>query len=115
MSLTFIFRQGLSGKHLFYGPVINPPTPRASVWGWGVGLGPVIKTFAWKSLTKNKGKAHIYEDVFVMGSIYVMKSRFYQDYSEIRGTLEVSPLVFSQCQDSIGRVGYLGPQQNIRP
>ena len=35
-----------------------------------------------------------------MGSIYVIKSRFYDDYWEIWGTLEVSPLVFSQCWDS---------------
>ena len=39
--------------------------------------GPVPKTFAWKSLTKNKGKAHIYQDVLVMGSIYVIKSRIF--------------------------------------
>ena len=30
-------------------------------------------TFAWKSLPKKKGKAHIYQDVLVMGSIYVIK------------------------------------------
>ena len=35
-----------------------------------------IKTFPWKSLTKNKVKGHIYLDKFVMGSIYVMKYRF---------------------------------------
>ena len=45
--------------------------------GWGMDLGPVVKTFPWKSLTKIKGEAHIYQDILVMGSIYVMKSRFY--------------------------------------
>ena len=79
MSLTFIFRQGLPGKRLFNRPVINHPITRASACDGRVGLGPVIKTFAWKSLTKNKGKAHIYQDVLVMGSIYVIKSRFYED------------------------------------
>ena len=38
-----------------------------------------IRPCSWKSLTKNKGKAHIYQDVLVMGSIYVIKSRFYED------------------------------------
>ena len=71
MSLTFIFRQGLPGKRLFNRPVINHPITRASACDGRVGLGPVIKTFALKSLTKNKGKAHIYQDVLVMGSIYV--------------------------------------------
>ncbi len=33
--------------------------------------------FAWKSLTKTKGKAYIYQDVLVMGSVYVIKSIFY--------------------------------------
>ncbi len=39
--------------------------PTASVWDGGLDLGPFIKTFPWKALTKNKGKAHIYEDVLV--------------------------------------------------
>ena len=76
MSLTFIFRQGLPGKCLGKRPIINPPIPRASAWDGGLDLGPFIKTFPWKSLTKNKGKAHIYQDVLVMGSIYVINYRF---------------------------------------
>ena len=67
------------------------PHPRASAWMGGLILGPFLKTFPWKSLTKNKGKAHIYQDVLVLGSIYVIKYRFYYDYLEIWGTLEVSP------------------------
>ena len=74
MSLTFIFSQGLPGKRYFNRPVTKPTTPSASAWGLGMVEGPVIKTFAWKSLTENKGKAHIYQDVLVMGSIYVIKS-----------------------------------------
>ncbi len=41
--------------------------------GWGLDLGFFLKTFPWMFLTKNKGKAHIYQDVLVMGSIYVTK------------------------------------------
>ena len=43
--------------------------------GGGGDFGPLFKTFPWKSLTKNKGKAHIYQDVLVMGSMYVIKYR----------------------------------------
>ena len=50
------------------------PPPHANGLGLGIDYRPVKKTFAWKSLTKNKGKAHIYQDVLVMGSIYVIKS-----------------------------------------
>ena len=35
-----------------------------------------IKTFSWKSLTKNKVKGHIYQDIPLTGSIYVIKYRF---------------------------------------
>ncbi len=42
--------------------------------GRGLVLRPFVMTSAWKSLTKNKGEAHIYRDVLVMGSIYVIKS-----------------------------------------
>ena len=76
MSLTFIFRQGLPGKCLGKRPIINPPIPRTSAWDGGLDLGPFFKTFPWKSLTKNKGTACIYQDVLVMGSIYVIKYRF---------------------------------------
>ena len=89
MSLTFIFRQGLPGKCLGKRPIINEPDTRASPCVGGVDLGPFLKTFPWKSLTKNKGKAHIYQDGLVMGSIYVIKSRFYDDYWEIWGTLGI--------------------------
>ncbi len=71
MSLTFIFRQGLPGKCLGKRPIINPLIPRASAWDGGLNFGAFLKTFAWKSPTKNKGKAHIYQDVLV-GSIYVI-------------------------------------------
>ena len=70
MSLTFIFRQGLPGKCLGKRPIINPPISSASAWDGGLDLGAFVKTFPWKSLTKNKGKADIYPDVLVMGSIY---------------------------------------------
>ncbi len=72
MSLTFIFHQGLPGKRLGKRRIANPPIPRASAWDGG-GLGAFFKTFPSKSLTENKGKAHIYQDVLVMGSIYVIK------------------------------------------
>ena len=37
------------------------------------------KTLSGKSLTRNEGKDHIYLDKFGMGSIYVIKSRFYEE------------------------------------
>ena len=46
--------------------------PRANS-GWIVGA--FIKTFPGKSLTKIKGKDHIYLDKFAMGSVYVIKSK----------------------------------------
>ncbi len=95
MSLTYIFRQGLPGKCLFNKPVIKAPIPHASAWDGGLDVGPFFKTCPWKSLTKNKGKAHIYQDISVMGSIYVRKYIFYDDYLEIWGTLGISQLVFS--------------------
>ena len=65
-SRTFIFRQGLPGKCLGKRPIIKHPIPRASAWDGG-DLGSFLKTFPWKSLTKHKGKAHICQDVLVMG------------------------------------------------
>ena len=75
-SRTFSFRQGLPGKCLGKRPIFNPLIRRASAWDEGLDLGPFLKTFPWKSLTKNKGKAHIYPDVLIMGSIYKGKSLF---------------------------------------
>ncbi len=66
-----------------------PAIGRASPSDGGLDLGPFFKTFLWKSLTKNKGTACIYQDVLVMGSIYVIISRFYEDYWEILGTLGI--------------------------
>ncbi len=78
----------------------------------GIDYRPVKKAFAWKSLTKNKGKAHIYQDVLVMGSIYVIKYRFYEDLGEIWGTLGVSQLVFfpGPRQYPVPSTRYLGDQ-----
>ena len=83
MSLTFIFRQGLPGKCLGKRPIILSAVGRASPSDGGVDLGPFLKTFPWKSLTKNKGKAHIYQDVLVMGSIYVIKSRILMEIVDL--------------------------------
>ena len=76
MSLTFIFSQGLPGKCLGKRPIILPAITRASPCDESLDFGPFLKTFPWKSLTKNKGEAHIYPDVLVMGPIYKGKSRF---------------------------------------
>ncbi len=40
------------------------------------------KTFPGESLTKNEGKDHIYLYKFGMGSVYVIKSRFYEEYRD---------------------------------
>ncbi len=72
MGLTFIFRQGLPGKCLGKRPIIKHPIPCASAWDGGLDSGTFIETFPWKSLPKNKSKAHIYQDVLVMGFIYVI-------------------------------------------
>ena len=49
------------------------------------------KTLSGKSLTKNEGKDHIYLDKFGMGSIYVIKYRFYEKSWKIRKLCQPNP------------------------
>ena len=87
MSLTFIFREGLPGKCLKKRPLIQPLIPRACAWDEGIDYRPFSKTFPWKSLTKNKGTARIYQDVLLMGSIYVIKSMILVEHVDFSANL----------------------------
>ena len=47
-------------------------------------LDTFIKTFSWKSMTKNEVKGHINLDRLVTGSTYVIKSSIFKEIPEIR-------------------------------
>ncbi len=47
---------------------------RSGHWDGGFEYRLVKRMPAWKSLTKNQGKAHIYQDVLVLGPIYATTS-----------------------------------------
>ena len=79
MVLTFIFRQGLPGKCIHKRTKNQPNDGLPSL---ELIFRPFANTFSWKFLTKNKGKDHIYLDKFGMGSIYVIKYRFYEEYRD---------------------------------
>ena len=51
-----------------------------------------IKTFAWKSLTENQVRGHIYLDKLITGSIYVIKYRFSRNPGNIRFSIILGSL-----------------------
>ncbi len=76
MSLTFIFRQGLAGKHLFSGPVIKLATPCPC----GFDYRPV-KMASWKSLTKIKVRLVSIRTYWLWGPFIRGKLRFSRKFS----------------------------------
>ena len=80
MTFNFIFRRGLPGTCLYQSKANGEMVLRTI----SLLFDTFIKTFSWKSLTKNKVKGHIYQDKLVMGSIYVIRYRFSRKSRKIR-------------------------------